>query len=80
LSAAEKQSQYGQQLAAIPDFEDYGPVISSSNKPAALTESETEYVVTCVKHIFKQHVVFQVSLCKPSFRTRILLNLFHSLM
>jgi coatomer protein complex subunit gamma len=34
--------------------------MNSSAKPLALTETETEYVVTCVKHIFKEHVVFQV--------------------
>lgn len=59
-TAAETQSAYAQQLAAVPDFADYGPVLNSSNKPAPLTESETEYVVTCVKHLFKEHVVFQV--------------------
>ena len=61
-TAAETQSAYAQQLAEVSDFADYGAVLSSSNKPAALTESETEYVVTCVKHIFKEHVVFQVGL------------------
>ena len=27
--------------------------------PVALTESEVEYVVNCVRHIFPEHVVFQ---------------------
>ncbi|KAG8979177.1 coatomer subunit gamma, partial [Tulasnella sp. 427] len=58
-SAEETKSAYAQQLAAVPDFAEYGPVLNSSNKPAALTETETEYVVTCVKHVFKEHVVFQ---------------------
>jgi len=58
-TAAETQSAYAQQLAAVSDFAEYGPVLSSSNKPAQLTESETEYVVSCVKHIFKEHVIFQ---------------------
>jgi hypothetical protein len=34
------------------------PVFKSS-KPAQLTESETEYVVTCVKHVFNSHLVLQ---------------------
>jgi hypothetical protein len=34
-------------------------VLNSSAKPAQLTESETEYQVSCVKHIFAEHVVFQ---------------------
>lgn len=43
----------------MPEFANYGPVLSSSTKPVQLTESETEYQVSCVKHIFKEHVVFQ---------------------
>jgi len=58
-TAAEAQSAYAQQLAGVPELASYGPVLNSSSKPAQLTESETEYVVSCVKHIFKEHVVFQ---------------------
>ncbi|EMD42303.1 hypothetical protein CERSUDRAFT_110824 [Gelatoporia subvermispora B] len=58
-TAAETQSAYAQQLAEVPEFASYGPVLSSSTKPQQLTESETEYQVSCVKHIFKEHVVFQ---------------------
>lgn len=58
-SAAEKQSAYAQQLADVPEFASYGPVVNSTATPAQLTESETEYQVTCVKHIFKEHIVFQ---------------------
>jgi len=59
-SAAEKQSAYLQQLTEVPEFASYGPVLNSSATPAQLTESETEYQVNCVKHIYKEHVVFQV--------------------
>ncbi|ELU36251.1 coatomer gamma subunit (Gamma-coat protein) [Rhizoctonia solani AG-1 IA] len=59
-SAAETQSNYAEQLAAVPELASYGPVLGSSVKPVQLTESETEYVVACVKHLFKEHVVFQV--------------------
>ncbi|TEB38650.1 coatomer subunit gamma [Coprinellus micaceus] len=60
-TAAEKQSAYVQQLAEVPEFASYGAVINSTATPAQLTESETEYQVTCVKHIFKEHIVFQAS-------------------
>ena len=59
VTAAEAQSSYAAQLAAIPELASYGPVLKSSSKPIELTESETEYVVTLVKHVFKEHVVFQ---------------------
>ena len=48
------------QLAAIPQFARLGPLFKSSEKPVELTETETEYVVRCVKHVFPKHVVFQV--------------------
>ncbi|KAJ7269253.1 adaptin N terminal region-domain-containing protein [Mycena haematopus] len=58
-TAAETQSAYAETLAAVPAFASYGPILNSSAKPLPLTESETEYQVTCVKHIFKEHIVFQ---------------------
>ncbi|KAK7043055.1 coatomer subunit gamma [Paramarasmius palmivorus] len=61
-AAAERQPQYAQQLAKVPEFASYGPVLNSSATPVQLTESETEYQVTWVKHIFKERVVFQNTL------------------
>jgi len=58
-SAADTQSAYASQLAEVPEFTPYGPVLHSSAKPTQLTESETEYQASCVKHVFKEHVVFQ---------------------
>ncbi|KAH0837933.1 adaptin N terminal region-domain-containing protein [Lanmaoa asiatica] len=58
-TAAETQSTYAQQLAEVAELADYGPVLNSSAKSAQLTETETEYQVTCVKHIFNEHIVFQ---------------------
>ncbi|KAI1793129.1 coatomer subunit gamma [Ganoderma leucocontextum] len=58
-SAAETQSSYALQLAEVPELASYGPVLNSSIKPSPLTERETEYQVSVVKHIFKEHVVFQ---------------------
>jgi hypothetical protein len=67
-SAVETQSAYAQQLAEVPELSSYGTVFGSSTKPAQLTETETEYQVSCVKHLFSEHVVFQVceslSICR----------------
>ncbi|KAI9833332.1 MAG: hypothetical protein M1819_003727 [Sarea resinae] len=57
-SATASTQQYAQQLLQIPEIKAYGMLLKSS--PAVeLTESETEYVVTAVKHIFKEHIVLQ---------------------
>ena len=50
-------------LSSIPEIAKLGPLFKSSDKPLELTESETEYVVKCVKHAFADHIVFQVCLC-----------------
>lgn len=55
-SPAATEAGYREQLAAIPAFAAFGPLFKSS-RAAELTESEVEYVVTCVKHVFAQHLV-----------------------
>jgi len=45
---------------AIPELAELGRAFRSS-APVQLTESETEYVVQCTKHIFQSHVVLQFS-------------------
>mmetsp|Transcript_14599 Transcript_14599/g.31460 ORF Transcript_14599/g.31460 Transcript_14599/m.31460 type:complete len:945 (-) Transcript_14599:205-3039(-) len=45
-------------LQEIPELASLGRVFRST-RPAPLTESETEYVVECIKHIFDDHVVLQ---------------------
>lgn len=45
-------------LYEIPEFASLGRVFSSS-KPVDLTESETEYFVRCIKHVYTDHVVVQ---------------------
>ncbi|TKA31199.1 hypothetical protein B0A54_14334 [Friedmanniomyces endolithicus] len=50
--------RYAQQLLAVPEFGAYGAVLKSS-ATVELTESETEYVVSAVKHVFREHVVLQ---------------------
>jgi coatomer protein complex subunit gamma len=56
-SAAATQ-KYAEQLLQHPDIKEYGALLKSS-VPVELTESETEYVVTAVKHVFKENIVVQ---------------------
>ncbi|KAI9740053.1 MAG: coatomer subunit gamma [Claussenomyces sp. TS43310] len=57
-SASDAAQKYAQQLMQIPEMKSYGSVLKSS-AIVELTESETEYVVTVIKHIFKEHIVLQ---------------------
>uniref|UniRef100_A0A1I7XYF9 Coatomer subunit gamma n=1 Tax=Steinernema glaseri TaxID=37863 RepID=A0A1I7XYF9_9BILA len=59
---ASRQDIYAEQLAAIPQFSRVGPLFKSSS-PVELTEAETEYSVTCIKHTFANHVVLQFDCC-----------------
>ncbi|XP_015762812.1 PREDICTED: coatomer subunit gamma-2-like [Acropora digitifera] len=70
---ATRQDVYAEQLAAIPQFATLGPLFRSSPKPVELTESETEYVVNCVKHVFNDHIVFQFD-CTNTLNDQILEN------
>lgn len=56
--AKKEQSSFAETLAQIPQFAGLGNLLRSA-KPVELTESETEYVVNCIKHIFSEHIVFQ---------------------
>lgn len=58
-ATATRQDVYFEKLNAIPQFASYGPLFKSST-PVELTESETEYVVRCVKHTYAHHMVLQV--------------------
>lgn len=57
-SASAAAQKYSQQLLQIPEMKSYGPLLKSS-LVVELTESETEYVVSVIKHIFKEHIVLQ---------------------
>jgi coatomer protein complex subunit gamma len=57
-SVAASQQKYAQQLQAIPEMKEYGALLKSS-PIVELTESETEYVVSVIKHIFQEHIVLQ---------------------
>ncbi|KAG7373966.1 adaptin N terminal region-domain containing protein [Nitzschia inconspicua] len=63
LEAAPKKKEVVDPAAvvyAIPELASLGRAFRSS-LPVMLTESETEYVVQCTKHIFQNHVVLQFS-------------------
>lgn len=47
-----------EELFAIPQFANYGPLFKSC-EAVELTERETEYLVRYVKHVFANHVVLQ---------------------
>ncbi|CAL9732588.1 coatomer subunit gamma [Monosporozyma unispora] len=51
-------TKYADELLAIDQFKEFGNLINSS-KQIPLTESEAEFVVHAIKHLFKNHVVFQ---------------------
>lgn len=57
-SATAQAQRYSQELMEIPEMAAFGSVLKSS-PVIELTEAETEYVVTLVKHIFKEHIVLQ---------------------
>lgn len=57
-SASAQAQRYAEELMQIPEMAEFGNVLKSS-PVVELTEAETEYVVSVVKHIFKEHIVLQ---------------------
>ncbi|KAJ3055120.1 Coatomer subunit gamma-2 [Rhizophlyctis rosea] len=57
-TGGDAQAGYAAAMERVPQLAVLGNLFKSS-KPVELTESETEYVVTCVKHVFPEHLVFQ---------------------
>jgi coatomer protein complex subunit gamma len=57
-NASAMAQKYQEELLQIPEMKSYGSVLKSS-PVVELTESETEYVVNVIKHIFKEHIVLQ---------------------
>lgn len=54
-----REEANAERLSQIPGIQRLGPIHKSSS-PVQLTESETEYTVSCVKHCFTNHMIFQV--------------------
>lgn len=59
LSSLDQQSLYAKNMSDIPQLAQLG-VLFKSSSPVSLTESEEEYQITCIKHVFPHHFVFQV--------------------
>jgi len=59
-TTATRHDMFVEKLAAVPELQqlNLGPLFRSS-QPVELTESETEYTVACIKHVFPGHVVLQ---------------------
>jgi len=53
-----QQDLYVEELSRVPEFDALGPLFKSSD-PIKLTEAETEYQVTVVKHCFANHLLLQ---------------------
>ncbi|KAI9492121.1 adaptin N terminal region-domain-containing protein [Zychaea mexicana] len=73
VSSLDQQAVYAEELASISAFASFGSLFKSSAKPIELTESETEYVVHCVKHSFANHIVFQFN-CTNTLNDQLLEN------
>ncbi|KAJ1967765.1 coatomer subunit gamma [Dispira parvispora] len=74
-SVVQRQEEFAQQLKRIPEFGQFGPLLVSSAQATPLTEAETEYVVQCTKHLFREHVVFQFD-CTNTIPDQLLENAF----
>lgn len=70
---ATRQDIFAEQLSGIAQFDSLGSLFKSSSLPLELTESETEYVVQCVKHTFANHAVFQFD-CTNTLNDQVLVN------
>lgn len=53
-----REENYAEKLNAIPGIQQLGPLFRSSDV-VELTESETEYVVRCIKHCYTKHIILQ---------------------
>jgi coatomer protein complex subunit gamma len=54
-----REEAHAEKLKNVPELAALGPPFHSSD-PIELTESETEYVVRCIKHIYENYLVLQV--------------------
>ncbi|KAI8992617.1 adaptin N terminal region-domain-containing protein [Pilobolus umbonatus] len=73
VSSHDQQAIYAEKLSSVAEFASFGELFKSSSKPIELTESETEYVVHCVKHTFARHLVFQFN-CTNTLNDQLLEN------
>lgn len=55
------QQQYQNELSVLPEIGEYGTLLHSS-AVIELTEKETEFVVSAIKHIFQEHIVIEYNI------------------
>ncbi|KAI9339930.1 adaptin N terminal region-domain-containing protein [Obelidium mucronatum] len=72
VGSGDAQKAYAAAMEKVPQLAMLGDIFKSS-KPVDLTESETEYVVSCVKHVFKNHLVLQFN-CRNTINDVLLEN------
>lgn len=53
-----KEEAYTEKLSSIPGISFCGPLFKTC-EPVELTESETEYTVKCIKHVYANHLILQ---------------------
>jgi coatomer protein complex subunit gamma len=70
VNTFDQQAVYADKLST--HFSAFGTLFKSS-VPIPLTESETEYVVNCIKHTFAKHIVFQFD-CTNTLNDQLLEN------
>ncbi|KAK8154934.1 adaptin N terminal region-domain-containing protein [Phyllosticta citrichinensis] len=61
LFNAAAQKKYMQEMHQVPEMAEYGRLLKSS-PVIQLTQPKEEYVVSVIKHIFNEHVVFQYNI------------------
>ena len=54
------EESYAEKLSQVPGLGGLPGPLFKSSAPLDLTESETEYVVRCIKHTFPHHLLVQV--------------------
>ena len=69
---ATRHDMFVEKFSSMPEMVALGPLFKSS-QPVELTETETEYVVTCVKHVFTEHLTLQFD-CTNTLNDQLLEN------
>lgn len=62
--AVSREESFAEKLAEMEELKGIPGPLYKSSESVELTESETEYVIKCIKHSFANHLVLQVKLSK----------------
>lgn len=57
-----REESFAEKLSEVEELKGIPGILFKSSESVELTESETEYVIKCVKHSFNNHLVLQVYL------------------